>query len=414
MADLARGALPAQQDIGVALQPEDFRAQFGEDLRRALDISTWGPRDLQQTYARIEREVRDAIRLEGTFHRRIRSRVFGVLNDPAIAPKGGGVFAARLELLPRLHAGLLFNGGVEACDGTVQVHDTLPLTVYQVGVSLVSYRGDQGTFCQRLFRRDFRQQGGDPVERVMELLQRRSERGGLNRADLRDPLGELARRALMSYGERAILTRVSQAVWRMGQGNPIPYELLTGTGCFEVMLTATTLLRELIEERKKFVFVSSEPRERMLLTIGQALRPMEYAIVDTLENRLRGWIHQERFLGEDRDWPVWDGTPIEPWKWIPRFIEEVASQVVIGVYRASRLAPAQVFYAHADHAALAAHLVLADSVLQEHRGFPLLLDLADHVCGGVFGATLRALTESAYASAGAPWRYESERTTRQR
>jgi hypothetical protein len=50
--------------------------------------------------------------------------------------------------------------------------------------------------------------------------------------------------------------------------------------------------------------------------------------------------------------------------------------------------------------------------LQEHRGFPLLLDLAHHVCRAVFGGTLQSVTEAAYASAGEPWRYFSERTTR--
>jgi hypothetical protein len=56
--------------------------------------------------------------------------------------------------------------------------------------------------------------------------------------------------------------------------------------------------------------------------------------------------------------------------------------------------------------------VLADSLLQEHRGFPLLIDVAHHVCQGVFGRSLDALTETAYAAAGAPWRYFSERQTR--
>ena len=72
---------------------------------------------------------------------------------------------ANMDILRLIHRGLLFNGGVEACDGTVQVHDTLPLTIYQIGVSLVSYAGDQGTWHQRLFRRDLRQQGEDPVEK---------------------------------------------------------------------------------------------------------------------------------------------------------------------------------------------------------------------------------------------------------
>lgn len=405
------GLAPAQPDQPV-IRPSDYREKFGEDLHRVLDLDTWATGDLSREYARIEREVHEAVREEKTQQRLIRDRFFPLLNNPAIGPPGGGVFRANLDLLARIHAGLLFNGGVEACDGTIELHDTLPLTAYQIGVCLVSYRGNEGTWCQRLFRRDLRQKGGNLVEEAEELLRSRAQRGALNRATLQDALGELAQRTLMAYGERAVLLRRSRAVWRMGHGNPIPYELLTGAGCFEMMVASLTILRELIEKQQKFVFVASEPRERLLLTIGHALGPMQYAIVGTLKERLENWLHQDRFAFDVAEEADWDGERLKPRQWIPRFIDRVASRVVIGVYRATLLAPAQVFYAHQDHADLAAHIVLADSALQEHRGFPMLLDVAHHVCSAVFGSTLRRLTESAYATAGEPWRYFSERTTR--
>jgi hypothetical protein len=399
----------------IEITADSFRESFGEDLRQTLDVNTWQVgRDLSQEYSRIEREVREAVKREDTLQQRIRAQVFPKLNNPALAPKGAGVHAANLELIADIHRGLLFNGGVEASDGTVQVHDTLPLTIYQIGVSLVSYRGDQGTWCQRLFRRDLRQKSSDPVEEVLEILERRSRRSALNRAASDDALGELAQKAIMDYAERAILLRRSQATWRMGHGNPVTYELLTGAGNLELMIAATKVLRELIEGHQKFLFVASEPRDRMLLTIGQALRPLEYAIVWTLKERLDEWIRQRRFAaGVSRDLD-WDGERLTPAEWIPRFIDRVASQVVVGLYRATRLAPAQLFYAHVDHADVAAHIVLADSILQEHRGFPLLIDLADHVCRAVFGDSLKGLTETAYAEAGVPWRYFSERSTRAR
>jgi hypothetical protein len=198
----------------------------------------------------------------------------------------------------------------------------------------------------------------------------------------------------------------------MGHGNPILYELLTGAGCAEVMVAGLGILRELIERHQKFVFVASEPRERLLLTVGHALGPMQYAIVGTLKERLENWVHQDRFAVDVAGVADWDGEPLKLRHWIPRFIERVAAKVVVGVYRATLLAPAQVFYAHEDHADLAAHIVLADSALQEQRGFPLLLDLAHHVCAAVFGGALQNLTESAYAMAREPWRYSSERMTR--
>ncbi|HVS40185.1 MAG TPA: hypothetical protein VMS17_31795 [Gemmataceae bacterium] len=390
----------------------DFKERFGDDLLQVLDVTTWRPGgDLAQEYQRIEREVREAKTQEDEYQRCIRTEVFPKLVDPASAP-GCGVFAANMDILRLIHRGLLFNGGVEACDGTVEVHATLPLTSYQIGVSLVSYAGDQGTWQQRLYRRDLRQRGPVDLNQVLELLRRRDQRAALNHGTPSDQLGELARKAVMDYAERAILLRQSKAVWRMGHGNPITYDLLTGADILELMVAATTMMRELIEGYRRFVFVASEPRELLALTIGQALPPLHYAIVGNLAPRLEGWFQQRRFTLESADELLWDGEPLAAPEWIPRFIERVASQVVVGLYRASVLAPAQLFYAHADYAHIAAHIVLADSMFQVERGFPLLIDLADHVCHSVFGGSLRHLTATAYAAAGAPWRYFSERMTR--
>ena len=110
-----------------------------------------------------------------------------------------------------------------------------------------------------------------------------------------------------------------------------------------------------------------------------------------------------------------DGRRLTPEQWVRRFLHEVASQVVVGVYRAGLLAPPQLFYAHKDHAAVAARIAVADSPLQAHRGFPLLLDLADRVCAASFGGeSLRAPLDVAYTEAGTPLRYLAERATRYR
>ena len=398
---------------GVHSGAGDFRRSFGEELRQVLDVGTWHTgRDLTQEYDRIEREVKESVEAERDYQRRTRTEVFPKLFDPATAPPGGGVYAANPDILRLIHRGLLLNGGVEACDGTVKVHDALPLTIYQVGVSLVSYRGDQGTWHQRLFRRDLRQQGANPIDDVLQVLERRAQRSALNHATPSDQLGELGRKTVMDYAERAILLKRSNAVWRMGHGNPITYELLTGAGILELMVAGTNVVRELIERQPKFVFVASEPRELALLTIGNALPPMHYAIVQTLADQLRGWFHQRRFAADVGPELTWDGERIAAAAWIPRFIDRVASRVVVGVFRASPVAPAHLFYAHADHAHSAAHVALADSLFEEHRGFPLLIRLADHVCTAVFGGSLDYLTQTAYASAGVPWRYTTERTTR--
>jgi hypothetical protein len=339
--------------------------------------------------------------------------VFPELGAYAGAPKGAGLHVVDRQVIERIPLGLLFNGGVEACDGRILSHDSLPLTIFQVGVSLVAYDGNQGTWSHRLYRRDLRVSGGDPAEEALRLLERREGRDGLNRTG-RDMLARLARRGIMAYAERAILLRRSNAPWRMGHGNPAPFELLTGSGSLDLMIESTRVIRELIEGHQKFVYVASEPSERLLLTVGDALRPLEYAIVRRFDEVIEGTIDSMHFRTQHyTSDTTWDGRKLSPFEWIRRFRDEVASQVVVGVYRASPLAPPQVFYAHQDHADLAAHIAIADSMLQEHRGFPLLIDLADSVGAGVFGAeTLEGPIASAYAEADEPFRYLSERRTR--
>lgn len=419
MTDATHSFEPQIPDVSAPQEPieisaDEYQAGFGEPLAKTLDLETWTTgEDLAAVYGRIEAEVREAVAQEDHVRAEIRKRVFPLLGAYPGSPPSAGVYVANTDHLDRVHRGLLFRGGVEACDGTQQVHDTLPLTILQVGISLVSYQEHQGTWGHRLFRRDLRVASSDPTQEMVELLERRERRGGLNHPSRRDSLSDLARRGIMAYGERAILLRRSTATWRMGHGNPAPYELVTGSGSLDLMIESTKIIRELVEGHQKFVFVASEPSDRVLLTIGQALFPLEFAIVGTLKERIEKTVEGGHYRGRVSVDRCWDGGELSAEQWIKKFRDEVAPQVVVGVYRATELAPAQMFFAHRDHADVAAHIVLADSVLQAHRGFPLLIDLAHNVCHGVFGGdTLSGPVSAAYADVNAPWRYLSERATR--
>jgi hypothetical protein len=144
------------------------------------------------------------------------------------------------------------------------------------------------------------------------------------------------------------------------------------------------------------------------------LRPLEYAIIGTLRERLSRQLEDwsPRYPATvDR---CWDGLELPALEWVQRFRDEVAPRVVYGLYRATLLGPPQLFYAHVDHADVAARIALADSVLLEERGFPMLIDIADRVCRSVYGdGSLHEMAEAAYAAAGAPFRYGSERATRE-
>ena len=406
--------LPVSQ-VSRGMTADEFREQFGESLPDVLGMTTWQQGvDLVREYARIEREVAATVEVERRHEGEVRRRVFPLLKDSPHAPAEAGHYTdITPDEVKRVHQGLLFNGGVEACDGTVQTHDTLALTVYQIGVCLVSYCGNAGSWSTRLFRKDLREEHADPVGEVMEILQRRHQRAGLNQPDRRDGLSELAQRAVMSFAELRVLTEKATRAWRMGHGSPAPYQLLAGAGNPDVMIESVKVMRRLIAEHQRFVYVSSESGDRDLLTLGQALRPLEYLILQTLDERISRFVEQTQFSSRVTVDADWDGIALSPNNWLRRFRDEIAPQVLVGVYRASWLSPPQVFYCHRKHFGTAARIAIADSVLLPDRGFPMLIDLVDRACKSVYGGgSLKEMADAAYAKAGAGTRYGSERQNR--
>ncbi|HYR74383.1 MAG TPA: hypothetical protein VEM96_00950 [Pyrinomonadaceae bacterium] len=379
----------------------EFVSAYGEPLAKTLDLNTWDRgEDLVKNLARLDREVSEAIEQEDLIRKKVRELVFPQIVDRPNAPKQAGVFQATTDQMKATQINVLFNGAAEACDGTCAVHDTLPLSIAQIGVCLVSYAGEQGAWIQRLYRRDLRLRGSDPVAEALALLERREARSGVDQPDKRDRLTELGRRGIMTYAERAVLLLKSNAPWRIGHGNPAPYELLTGSGSMELLHAGLDILADLILRHRRFVFVPSAPGERVLLTIGNALRPLEFAVVEHSERRMWPIINQGHLRGRHL-------------ARAKEFCDETAQKILVGVYRTSGAVPAQIFYAHADYVHEAALVAMADSVLQSHRGFPMLIDLANTVCGSTFGTdAFNSTVQSAYAHMGNPLSYLGERETR--
>lgn len=386
----------------------DFEDAFGQTFEQVLDMDTWTTGDQQMaTYARLEQEIIMAVADEDRYRQHLRQTLLSGDFFKRLQLKHqlpiAGKYTAQPAAVDKVQQGLLFTGAVEACDGISLVHDTLPLTITQLGVCLVAYNGGGSSYTQRLYRRDLRAPPVDPVADVLRLLSRRQERESQGLGG--NTLSELARRSLMTYAERMILAHHATAPWRLGHGSPAPYELLTNfwTAPQHIHISLD-LIRWYVLTHQKFVFVPSAPRDRHLLTLGYALEPLEYAIIGSLKADIDQLIqygsyrHRRGVLAA-----------------MEQFRDEVASQVVVGLYRVSPHAPPYLFYAHIDHADMAAHIVMADSLLQEHRGFPLLIDLADALCKSAFGGdSFFASIQTAYARAGQPYRYLGERETRYR
>ena len=386
---------------------DEFSSEFGVDLLETLDVGTWRQGvDLEGLNQRLANEVADAVAQEQEAVAFVRREVFPRLKKQQDAPAQAGVYQAGPEDIDRALRNALFNGCVEACDGTVSEHDTLVLTVTQLGVCLVSYQGEQLSLSQRLFRRDLRiAQSRDPQARVRELLERRLGRSGIGVQDPHDTLSELARRGIMGYAERAVLLEQSTAPWRLGHGSIAPYELLTGGGLVSEgkmpLLDATAqMLRALVLEHQRFIFIPSTISDRWLITVGNALRPLEYAVVESAQRRMSAVVENGHYAGHYTEFAQ-------------QLSVDVGPNIVVGVYRAAYGAPAQVFFAHPDHVHEAAVIAMADSVLQEHRGFPMLIDIAHHVVNATMGHdAFKATVRSAYVDAGVPFLFAPERDTR--
>lgn len=386
----------------------DFTSAFDEPLGAVLDFGTWRQgNDLALFYDRMRAEVTAAVeqaeRQRDPVRRHVMARLRERKADGVLIPHCAGLYRLTPDEVEETHLGLVCNGATECCDGTVTTHDSLLLTVVQIGVSLVAYQGNCDTWVQRLYRRDLRASYGDPLEETLALLEKRGRRDA-GSENSRDTLNLLVRRILMDYSERAALMRASSAPWRMGHGNPIPMSTLVPT-LPELVTASLQVFREMLAHRR-FVFVASEPSDRLLLTLGDYLEPLEFLILETLA---AGQLSSDNL---DRLSQSGSGHATQM-KQILEFAREAGPQIVKGVYRAGLHAPARIFYAHADYACEAAAIAIADSTLQPYRGFPMLIDLADLVCRHTFdGNSFRGSLHDAYAAAGAPTRYLGERETR--
>ena len=388
------------QEDNKFVDPHAYASAYGEPIDATLNIDSWhSGGDLEGLYQRLEAEVQSSVQFEDAQRELIRRTVLPRLRTRPGAPTCAGCYRATRADLERTHQTLLFNGAVEACDGTSVEHDTLPVTITQIGVCLVSYKGDQGSWTQRLFRRDLRASTGNAFNDLLALLDNRSLRGSTD-VDERGKLSELARRGIMAYAERAILTRKALAPWRLGHGVPMPYELLTGSGSMELLERSIEVVRTLLLEHRKVLFVPSAPADRRWLTLGHALHPLEFAILETMQKRMLEIVdkghYSETYQKKARE-----------------FCNLVGPEVVLGIYRTSTAAPPYFFFSHKDHIYEAALIAMADSILQEHRGFPMLIDLADTICHTTFGNDIfNNAVQMAYAHAGEPFRYLTERQTR--
>ncbi|MGX1742098.1 hypothetical protein ACWIEX_11120 [Bosea sp. NPDC055353] len=405
-------------DARDASAPDDDHdaGDAGSEFLQALDLNSWTSGERMDTLAaRLEREVELAAKFEDEIGPRVMAALKAGLPTAPDRSTESGIYTLTVDNVVNATRNILFNGCVEAADGTRITVPTLPVTVYQIGICMTSYQGtgDGGTIGNRLYRQDIMRRNEDPEREVLDFLSRRARRKKSELAQERfgddgQSLGisDMMCRALMIYVERAMLCDRSQAAWRMGHGGPMPHELITGSGRNEMSFASMEMLRRLLLDHKRFIFVPSEISDEAIVTIANALKPLQYAVLRNTRDIIEGYIQGSSF-----NRPNYQKSGL--YQAVRAFQEDAGSKVVLGVYRASAICPGQIFYAHEDHVHEAAQIVMADSALQEARGFPNLIDVADRCCKGIFDASgVSAQVHAALARTGSPFRFLGERSTR--
>jgi hypothetical protein len=384
---------------------EDFDKGLRDAVDEALNVAQWtvGER-MSELEGRLEREVEMAMANEAEMAPQVIDIVKSTIREAPDASTESGIYNITPDQISGACRNVLFNGLVEACDGTRVTYDTLPISVIQIGLCMTSYLDDGAptSIGHRLFRHDMVRRNGNVTDEVIGFIQQRARQSRPDEDGQLRGLSDMLVRAIMEYGERFLLTEKSKKPWRMGHGTPMPYEMMTGSGSGRIIELSLDLLPKLLAAHKKFIFVPSETTDAAIKTIANALRPLQYAVLTNTKYVIQAYLRGS-YRGRY--------APFKPR--LEGFREDVASKVLIGVYKSSRFGPGNIFYAHEDHVHEAALIVMADSALQEHRGFPNLIDIADRLCRGTFDPSgIAAGVNSVFAAKGEPFRYLLERATR--
>lgn len=385
--EISKSDLPKKGDDAFFM--DDFKKSYGENFSDAIDIDTWRiGENMADLYPVIESELIKAKQDEEKTHQIFRNTIFPRIKELKHVPHAGlHQDVESDEIIEKIHRGFLFNGAVTACGSVSAIYDSVPISITQIGICLVNYQGQHGSYSHRLFRRDLRFKGDDPIKEAIDLIEKR--KGDEIAGDNGSKLSTLAVRGIKTFAERAILLEKSNSNWLLGSGSPTPYELMTGfwASRSEMKDKSIDLMKRMVLDHKRFVYVQGSTKNPKLWTFGNALRPFEYLVIDTLKDDLTRRVALGGTRGEFR-------ASYE------KFAEEVGSKIAIGVYRVSKLSAPQIFYSHVDHIQTAALIAMADSALQMHLGSPMLLDLANNLCQTAFGKNdFIASIEQAYAKA---------------
>lgn len=276
------------------------------------------------------------------------------------------------------------SGTVAAADGTISPVPLLGGSKIQVGVVIVTNKGNVVDLVTKVFETDFTDNENNARNYFTKLRSARS-------------ISNLLARAIMLFGERRLLIE-HEADWRFLHGELIPHELRTGAGKPSENLPPTfNLINEYIKS-KQFIAVSEASDDIDILNAAIVLNPGEYIEVKTLESTLSTFLDGDPETGQSRANFVRTDEEI-----FRQFIRNAGPQVSIVLVKAGQ--KPYLLECHVDKVEEAVAMFLVDSVWTKGlpidgsaftiRGFPFHIDLADQVARTLFkGSDFRNFVES--------------------
>jgi hypothetical protein len=385
-------------ELDPLLPSASVEAALGQTVRDALDLGEWGDGPgLEDLLTRVHTAVARSVGEEASLRAAIRDRVLSELRNFPDAPAAAGVYHVPERFVKDARRNLLLPGHVTACDGAHAGHDGLTATVVSIGVCLVRFDGAINSYRSTFLRHDYDARASDPVGQLRAVLDKRTKRPDDDGQPTDDPIHTLLRRGFMAAAERTALLERANSRWKVGHGVPAPLELLTGSGNTDLLDLSLPILEKLLLDDTRWVFLPATLSNRALLTVANALGPGELAVFQTGKPMIEAIIETANYAAGYR-------------KRVEAFAQKLGASTVVGGYRATRYAPAQLFVAHADRAVEAGILAMADGGMNPHRGFPLSLELAALGARTGLGVdAFRGVVEAAYAKARANHLCDPER-----
>jgi hypothetical protein len=267
-----------------------------------------------------------------------------------------------------------FKGGtVAAADGTISPVPLLGGSKIQIGVVIVSNRGDVVDLVTRVFETEIASDAATATEFFTNLRTTRA-------------ISNLLSRAIMLFGERRLLIQ-HPADWRLIHGELIPHELRTGAGRPEQNLPPTFDLINRYIASEQFLAVSEASDDLDILNAAILLEAGEYIVIRSLEDSLTTFLEGDPGTGQSRaNFTTADERTFR------QFVASAGPQVAVVLVKAG---PKPFFVeCHTNRVEEAIAMFLTDALWSRGlpsdasaftvRGFPFHIDLADQVARTLF------------------------------